>query len=289
MAKTKQKSTKSAKPERHEFQADVSRLLQLMVHSVYSQKEIFLRELISNAADACDKLRYQAITKPKLLGDDTEFKITITLDQKARTLFVSDNGIGMSGTELTENLGTIARSGTRAFLEELESKKAPDISQIGQFGVGFYSAFMVADQIDVISHHAGEKDCWHWASDGIGAFTVDGLSRLCAVIPTILLCRLNWLKLKTAKPVNRARSIRHVRCGRGQNQRYLTSNIKSFTVILAVCLASLNILFTIRLKGGTNIRSYYLFPVTNRLICLSPIGVGAPGFMSSACLLLMMP
>jgi len=176
MAKAKQKTTKSAKPERHEFQADVSRLLQLMVHSVYSQKEIFLRELISNAADACDKLRYQAITKSKLLGDDPEFKITITLDKKARTLFVSDNGIGMSGTELTENLGTIARSGTRAFLEELDKKKAPDVSQIGQFGVGFYSAFMVADQIDVISHHAGEKDCWHWASDGVGAYTVEQAS-----------------------------------------------------------------------------------------------------------------
>lgn len=164
---------KSAKPARHEFQAEVSKLLQLMVHSVYSQKEIFLRELISNAADAADKLRYEALTVQDLLGDDPELKISIILDKKSKTLTVTDNGIGMGEDELTENLGTIARSGTKAFLDQIDKDAAGDISQIGQFGVGFYSAFMVAKKIDVISRKAGQDTSWRWSSRGAGSFTVE--------------------------------------------------------------------------------------------------------------------
>lgn len=153
------------------FQAEVSRLLQLMVHSVYSERDIFLRELISNAADACDKLRYAAITKPDLLGDDPTLRITLSVDEEAGTLCVADNGIGMSRSELIENLGTIARSGTRAFLESAsETGGAPSL--IGQFGVGFYASFIVADRVDVISRAAGAKQAHVWRSDGVSGFDV---------------------------------------------------------------------------------------------------------------------
>src|SRR6186997_3191243 len=144
------------KPENRAFEADVSRLLHLMVHSVYSDKDVFLRELISNAADACERLRYEAIATPELLGDDPKPRIGITIDAEAKTLTVEDNGIGMSRDELVEALGTIARSGTKAFMERLEaSKSGESATLIGQFGVGFYSAFMVAEKVDVISRRAG--------------------------------------------------------------------------------------------------------------------------------------
>src|SRR5580658_9709212 len=137
------------------FRAEVSKLLDIVVHSLYSEKEIFLRELISNASDACDKLRYEAITQPELTGNTPDFQINITIDKKARTLTVSDNGIGMSRDEMIENLGTIARSGTSAFLEQLtEGKKPADINLIGQFGVGFYAAFMVSQTVEVKSRKA---------------------------------------------------------------------------------------------------------------------------------------
>ncbi len=156
------------------FRAEVSRLLDIVVHSLYSEKEIFLRELISNASDACDKLRYQAITQPELMADDAGFQIRIAIDKKARTLTVSDNGIGMSRDELVENLGTIARSGTSAFLEQLAaSKEKPDVKMIGQFGVGFYAAFMVAQTVEVISRKAGSEESWEWTSDGKGEFSVE--------------------------------------------------------------------------------------------------------------------
>jgi molecular chaperone HtpG len=165
--------TTEVKPESHAFEADVAKLLQLMVHSVYSDKEIFLRELISNAADACERLRYEAIAEPTLLGDDPKPRITLAIDAQARTLAVEDNGIGMSRDEMVEALGTIARSGTRAFVERLAGSKDGDgANLIGQFGVGFYSAFMVADQVEVISCRAGQKEAWRWASDGKGTFTV---------------------------------------------------------------------------------------------------------------------
>ena len=156
----------------HTFQAEVSRLLHLMVHSVYTDKDIFLRELISNASDACDKLRYEAIAKPELLGADTRLAITISANKGRRTLTIADNGIGMSEAELIDNLGTIARSGTRAFLDRLASEKDASNSLIGQFGVGFYSAFMVADRIEVVSRRAGDGDAHLWSSDGMSGFTV---------------------------------------------------------------------------------------------------------------------
>src|SRR5580700_9865092 len=139
------------------FRAEVSRLLDIVVHSLYSEKEIFLRELISNASDACDKLRYQAVTQPELTGDDPDFEITVGIDKKARTITVADNGIGMNRDELVENLGTIARSGTTAFIEQLAANKdkKADINLIGQFGVGFYAAFMVAQSVEVKSRRAG--------------------------------------------------------------------------------------------------------------------------------------
>ena len=160
--------------ENHVFEADVARLLHLMVHSVYSDKDVFLRELISNAADACEKLRYEAISAPELLGSDPSPRITLSLDAAENRLIVADNGIGMSRDEMIEALGTIARSGTRAFMERIEAAKAGDGAQlIGQFGVGFYSAFMVASRVDVVSRRAGSEHAWRWSSDGQGSYTVE--------------------------------------------------------------------------------------------------------------------
>lgn len=160
--------------ERMAFRAEVSRLLDIVVHSLYSEKEIFLRELVSNASDACDKLRYEALTTPELTGEDTDFKIRISLDPKARTVTVEDNGIGMSRDELIENLGTIAQSGTAAFLKTLENGQGKgDISQIGQFGVGFYASFMVAQMVEVSSRKAGSEESFCWRSDGRGEFSVE--------------------------------------------------------------------------------------------------------------------
>lgn len=159
--------------ERHGFQAEVARLLHLMVHSVYSEREIFLRELISNASDACDKLRYQALTRPELLNEGgKEFEIAIKADPKAATLTISDNGIGMSREELMDNLGTIARSGTSAFMNELTGDARKDLNLIGQFGVGFYSAFMVADRVEVTSRKAGSDETWIWESEGLGEYSL---------------------------------------------------------------------------------------------------------------------
>ena len=160
-------------PESHAFEADVARLLHLMVHAVYSDKDVFLRELISNAADAWEKLRYEAIEAPALLGDDPAPRITLAADPAAGRLTVEDNGIGMSRADLVEALGTIARSGTRAFMERVAAAKAGEGTQlIGQFGVGFYSAFMVAGRVDVISRRAGSDEAWLWSSDGKGTYTI---------------------------------------------------------------------------------------------------------------------
>ncbi len=163
--------------ERRAFQAEVGRILDLMVHSVYSDKEIFLRELISNAADACDRLRYRAIAEPELLEGDSEFRIRIDVDEEARTIAVVDNGEGMSREELAENLGTIARSGTAAFAERLTGDARNDVALIGQFGVGFYSAFMVAERVQVVSRAAGAEAAFAWESDGRGEFTVSEAER----------------------------------------------------------------------------------------------------------------
>ncbi|MGL3107194.1 molecular chaperone HtpG [Bradyrhizobium sp. BR 1432] len=153
------------------FQAEVSELLHLMVHSVYSETDIFLRELISNASDACDKLRYEAIASPDLLGEGDALRIRIIPNKSAGTLTVADNGIGMERQELIDHLGTIARSGTKAFVSKLKEAK-DGLGLIGQFGVGFYSAFMVAEKIDVVSRRAGESDVWTWTSSGGSGFEI---------------------------------------------------------------------------------------------------------------------
>src|SRR5262245_45829068 len=159
--------------ERHGFQAEVSRLLEIVAHSLYSDKAIFLRELISNASDACDRLRYLALTQPELGGDGQGYRVTLAPDKAGRQLVVADNGIGMNRGDLVENLGTIARSGTAAFMKQMTGDAAKDMALIGQFGVGFYSAFMVADKVAVESRKAGEAEGWRWESDGKGEFVVE--------------------------------------------------------------------------------------------------------------------
>jgi molecular chaperone HtpG len=159
--------------ETRSFQAEVSRLLEIVAHSLYSEKGIFLRELISNASDACDRLRYAALTEPALAEGDTAYRVVLTPDKASRTLTIADNGIGMNRTELIENLGTIARSGTAAFVNQLSGDARKDMSLIGQFGVGFYSAFMVADKVEVLARKASETEGWRWVSDGKGKFTTE--------------------------------------------------------------------------------------------------------------------
>jgi molecular chaperone HtpG len=172
--------TEDSNPASQPFQADVAKLLHLMVHSVYSDKTVFLRELIANAADACERLRYEAIAEPKLLGDDVKPQITLIADGEGRRLTVEDNGIGMSRDEMAEALGTIARSGTKAFIDRIEAaqagKDADETALIGRFGVGFYSAFMVADRVDVMSRRAGADEAWLWSSEGKGTFSISPLA-----------------------------------------------------------------------------------------------------------------
>ncbi len=169
--------TDSNTKEEFVFQTEVGRLLDIVAGSLYSNREIFLRELISNASDACDKLRHAALTAPSLTEGDPGFRIGLALDAKAKTVSVSDNGIGMSHDDLLETLGTIAKSGTGAFLDQLGDDDKQNFSLIGQFGVGFYSAFMVADRVDVVTRKAGEDEAWLWSSDGKGAFTIEPATR----------------------------------------------------------------------------------------------------------------
>jgi len=161
------------------FQAEVKQLLNLMIHSLYSNKEIFLRELISNASDACDRLRFEALNNAALYGDDAELKIRVTLDKEARTLSIADNGIGLSREEAVEHLGTIAKSGTREFFSALTGDQAKDAHLIGQFGVGFYSSYIVADKVTVVSRRAGLESgqAVRWESSGEGDFTVEVIER----------------------------------------------------------------------------------------------------------------
>lgn len=159
--------------ETHEFGAETGKILKLMIHSLYGNKEIFLRELVSNSSDACDKLHYESLTNSKLIEEGTEFKIVISVDKHSRILTIRDNGIGMNKEDLIKNLGTIASSGTQKFLENIASNDNKDNMQlIGQFGVGFYSSFMVADDILVQSRKAGEKESWAWSSVGEGDFKI---------------------------------------------------------------------------------------------------------------------
>ncbi|MBQ4151618.1 MAG: ATP-binding protein, partial [Schwartzia sp.] len=164
--------------EQHEFQAETKQLLDLMVHSIYTNHEIFLRELISNASDAIDKVHFEALTNRDLLEGDESYEIFLVPDKESHTLTISDNGIGMNLEEVIENIGTIAKSGTKAFLEKLKEAKESDASvsdkdMIGQFGVGFYSAFMVADRVVITTRKAGEKQAVRWESDGSGSFTTE--------------------------------------------------------------------------------------------------------------------
>ena len=177
---TKQNQDETAKSDRtaaapaktHSFQAEVAKLLQLMIHSVYSDREVFLRELIANAADACDRLRYAAIADPTLTEGDTDMNITVSADKDAAKLTISDNGVGMSLDDMVNNLGTIARSGAQAFLKGLEGEKNGHAGQIGQFGIGFYAAFMVSERVEVVSRKAGHDEVWLWRSQGAGTFDI---------------------------------------------------------------------------------------------------------------------
>ena len=159
------------------FQAEVSKLLDLVANSLYSEREIFLRELISNSADACEKLRYQALSKKNILDDDKDFKIFIKFSKKNKIIEIEDNGIGMSKQDLIENLGTIARSGTSKFIESMKSKKDNDISAIGQFGVGFYSSYMIADEVKVHSKKVGDNQSHLWISNGKESYTIEELEK----------------------------------------------------------------------------------------------------------------
>jgi molecular chaperone HtpG len=162
-----------------EFQTEVRQLLNLMIHSLYSNKEIFLRELISNASDACDKLRFEALSDEALYEGDSDLKIRITIDKDARTITVSDNGVGMSRAEVVEQIGTIAKSGTRQFFESLTGDQRKDMELIGQFGVGFYSAFIVADEVTLTTRRAGlpTSEAVRWVSDGEGTYTLEGAEK----------------------------------------------------------------------------------------------------------------
>jgi molecular chaperone HtpG len=164
--------------EEHRFEAEVDAVLRLVINSLYSNKEIFLRELISNASDALDKLRFRALTETGLVPEGArELGIRLEPDATKKTLTISDNGVGMTKEELQKNLGTIAKSGTREFLARLEESRKADVSQIGQFGVGFYSAFLVADRVEVVSRAAGMREAWKWSSDGQGGFRIEPAER----------------------------------------------------------------------------------------------------------------
>ncbi|HZE10158.1 MAG TPA: molecular chaperone HtpG, partial [Burkholderiales bacterium] len=161
------------------FQAEVKQLLHLMIHSLYGNKEIFLRELVSNASDAADKLRFETLSNNALFGSDPELRIRVSFDKQARTVTVSDNGIGMSRDEVVQNIGTIAKSGTREFFQALTGDQAKDARLIGQFGVGFYSSFIVADRVTLLTRRAGlpAGEGVRWESDGGGEFTVEAAEK----------------------------------------------------------------------------------------------------------------
>lgn len=171
--------TVEAHKETMEFQAEVSQVLNLVIRSLYSNKEIFLRELISNASDAAEKLRFEALTDDALYEDDPNLRIRISVDQERRTVTISDNGIGMSRQEVAENIGTIANSGTRKFLESMSGDNAQDSQLIGQFGVGFYSAFIVADKVTLVTRRAGtgSEHGVRWESTGEGAYTIETVDK----------------------------------------------------------------------------------------------------------------
>ena len=169
----------SEQSQKHSFQAEVAQLLHLVTHSLYSNPEIFLRELISNASDACDKLRFEGINHPEYYENDPDLRVRIRLDQENKTLTISDNGIGLSQQEAIEHLGTIAKSGTKDFMSKLTGDQKADAQLIGQFGVGFYSGFIVADKITVESRRAGlaADEAVRWSSAGTGEFDVEQIHK----------------------------------------------------------------------------------------------------------------
>lgn len=169
-------STKT-KVEKHAFQTEVKQLLHLMIHSLYTNKEIFLRELISNASDACDKLRYEALTDNSLFEDDDELQVQIELDDKKNTITIRDNGVGMSRDEVVSNIGTIAQSGTKTFIEKMNEAKEEEANLIGQFGVGFYSAFLVSKSVELTTRCTGEKSGTKWVSSGDGEYTLEEVAK----------------------------------------------------------------------------------------------------------------
>ena len=173
----KQTTNNSAAPEKMAFQAEVKQLLQLMIHSLYSNKEIVLRELISNASDAADKLRFEALADGALYEDDSELKIRVAFDKEARTVNISDNGIGMTRDEVIANIGTIAKSGTKEFFNALTGDQAKDANLIGQFGVGFYSSFIIADKVTLITRRAGATEAVRWESSGEGDYTLEAADK----------------------------------------------------------------------------------------------------------------
>ena len=199
----KQTANNSAAPEKMAFQAEVKQLLQLMIHSLYSNKEIVLRELISNASDAADKLRFEALADGALYEDDSELKIRVAFDKEARTVSISDNGIGMSRDEVIANIGTIAKSGTKEFFNALTGDQAKDANLIGQFGVGFYSSFIIADKVTLITRRAGATDAVRWQSSGEGDYTLEAAEKAARGTEIILHLRdgedefLSDWKLKT--------------------------------------------------------------------------------------------
>jgi molecular chaperone HtpG len=196
---TKEKST----TEKLEFRAEVKQLLQLMIHSLYSNKEIVLRELISNASDAADKLRFEGLSNGALYENDSDLKIRIAYDKANRTISISDNGIGMNKDDVINNIGTIAKSGTKEFFNALTGDQAKDANLIGQFGVGFYSSFIIADKVTLITRRAGEKEAVQWQSTGEGDFTIETVEKTSRGTEVILHLRegedefLNDWKLKT--------------------------------------------------------------------------------------------
>ena len=187
------------------FQTEIKQLLDLMIHSLYSNRDIFLRELISNASDACDKLRFEALDNDTLYAGDSDLGIWIEADRKARTLSIRDNGVGMNRDEAIRNLGTIARSGTKEFFSKLTGDRARDANLIGQFGVGFYSSFIVAKQVTVESRRAGDAEDQgiRWVSSGDGEFTSRTSPARSAAPPSRCCCATTTTRAKTATSTTR--------------------------------------------------------------------------------------
>lgn len=177
-----------------EFQAEVSQLLKLMIHSMYSNKEIFLRELVSNGSDACDKLRFEALADDSLYAGDGELQLSVSFDKDDKTITISDTGVGMSRDEVINNIGTIARSGTKQFLDAMTGDQAQDAHLIGQFGVGFYSAFVVADKVSLSTRRAGQAadSGTRWVSDGTGSYTLETIEKPAMVQTLYCICVTIW-------------------------------------------------------------------------------------------------